>query len=762
MADKELKVKVRSDFKDYQKDLKEAEKNTSKFGSVIKKTTQLIKVGFAGVAGAVTGATLRFASFEKDFTAVVNLLNKDSFGDLPLEQGVENLKQEIIGLRAETGESFATLNKAYFDYISATGDAIGATEAVRVATDLASAGVTSAAVAIDGITTSMNAYSKELTSAEETSALLFAAQVQGKTTIEELSSSIGKAAPIASALGVSYKELLSATSALTLQGISTREAMTGLKAAFSNVVKPTADAALEAERLGIRFDQTGLKADGLQVFLQKIIKASDGNKESLTRLFGSVEAVNSVFALTSEGGAKFNSILETLNDTQEVNATFTNATAKANETLSKTLDKLTGRFDSLLVNIGNKLKPFIQQFSDGVEILSMKFSKQEDILQGTAGAFTKTRLAIIDNIEAQDELKAKLEEANVFTKLYYQNRLDNLKEEEIALREKAAVLEQTLAQEQAVKDADLEQDQERKEIQNELKLENDLLKQEAEQEHKTALQLIEEGHEVAISELQSQYDNIRNSKDKNKKKDELKRLQEHIAQQQGITVEDLAFKTKILDEFQKQKEAKQVAARTRFIKQEKEFGTTVATIDKFLNDERVKSSASASSQLIALQNSKNKELKQIGKVAALVDISINTARGAIAAYQSLAPIPFVGPALGAVAAAALTAFGLEQARQVKAAKNGTIVTSGINGNTDTEPYMLAKGEMVVPAELTPTAIQTFENLAKIKESGASNIVNNNDFEDNIDQQPIQVEIEFKGDAAQLLQAKINENSQLNI
>ena len=389
MADKNLKVKVKADFDEYTKGLKKAGNETTSFKDKLASVGKKAAAAFLIVGTALIAAAKRFADFEKDFTSVVTLLDKDSFKNTTLEQGVKNLEQGVLDLRRTTGESFADINKALFDYISATGDADGALQALKAATDLAAAGNTNISVAIDGVTTSMNAYGDAVGDAENISSLLFTAQKAGKTTIEELSSSLGKVVPTAAALGISFEEILASTSALTLKGIKTTEAMTGLKASFANIVKPTADATAEADRLGIQFDQSALQADGLQGFLQKVIVASDGNKESLTKLFGSIEAVNTVFALTSNSGAKFTEILGKLNDKQQVTATYNDAVTTATETTDKAINRIIGTFDILVVKLGQYVAPVITAFANllenGVNIITDWRNK----LSSAEGAFKK-------------------------------------------------------------------------------------------------------------------------------------------------------------------------------------------------------------------------------------------------------------------------------------------------------------------------------------------------------------------------------------
>jgi hypothetical protein len=67
-----------------------------------------------------------------------------------------------------------------------------------------------------------------------------------------------------------------------------------------------------------------------------------------------------------------------------------------------------------------------------------------------------------------------------------------------------------------------------------------------------------------------------------------------------------------------------------------------------------------------LQQSENEKAWRIGKAANIAKTAIDTYTAAIAAYKSMAGIPYVGPALGAAAAVAVTAMGLQAIRNIKA------------------------------------------------------------------------------------------------
>lgn len=136
-------------------------------------------------------------------------------------------------------------------------------------------------------------------------------------------------------------------------------------------------------------------------------------------------------------------------------------------------------------------------------------------------------------------------------------------------------------------------------------------------------------------------------------------------------------------------------ARNQELIDRKKYGVAIALINQAITSEEVKGVADASKDLVALQQSKNQTLKEIGKAAAVADITISTAQAAMRIYTGFATIPIVGPALGVAGAAAAVAFGAERISQVTSAADGGLITGGVEGK-DSVPAMLMPGELVVP------------------------------------------------------------------
>lgn len=151
----------------------------------------------------------------------------------------------------------------------------------------------------------------------------------------------------------------------------------------------------------------------------------------------------------------------------------------------------------------------------------------------------------------------------------------------------------------------------------------------------------------------------------------------------------------VLDAEAKRKIEREIEVNNKRLQDQQRFGVAYSKINAFIQSEEVQGAMNAANQLVALTQSKNNTMKSIGKAAALAQNVISTAQGATSAYASLAPIPFVGPALGIAAAGALIAFGAERASNILAANTGGIVTGGVPG-IDSVPALLTPGELVVP------------------------------------------------------------------
>lgn len=266
-----------------------------------------------GALGAVGAGVASFAALNRASEAAAQ------FGTAIAEVStlIEGTPAQMAKLREESkrlsstyGGSATRNAKAFYQAISAGASSVEEASAIiDQANKLAVGGVTDVFTATDGLTSVMNAYSESGITAAEISDSMFVAMKAGKTTIGELSSSLGRIAPFASAAGVTFDELTASIAAVTSKGINTKEAVTGIRQALVSISKPSAQAVELAGQLGLEFDSTALSTKGLQGFMQSLADATDGSVEKLTVLLGSADAANAVLALLAGNGAKFNEVL---------------------------------------------------------------------------------------------------------------------------------------------------------------------------------------------------------------------------------------------------------------------------------------------------------------------------------------------------------------------------------------------------------------------------------------------------------------------
>jgi len=285
--------------------------------------------------------------FESSFTNVLTLLDKaekEEFG-VKLEKG-------SIDLIANYGLEIEDTNKALFDSISAGIDAGDSINFLNKAARLAIAGNAELTDVVDGATNIMNAYGDQIKNTDDVFNAFFAAQVEGKTTVGELASNIGKLAPIASSVDFGMNELLGTTALLTKQIGSTEEATTVLRQVMASVIKPTAESEEVFKQLGISTGAAAIKEEGFLNIFKQVTDAAQDNEDVLAELIPNIRALTGASALGTEQFDELEQIIGELNNTQLSSIKVSDAFEEQMRTSEKQAELLEGRWKRLLVTIG--------------------------------------------------------------------------------------------------------------------------------------------------------------------------------------------------------------------------------------------------------------------------------------------------------------------------------------------------------------------------------------------------------------------------
>lgn len=354
MANEKIKYQIVVDGKAASAEMDQFSSNAissgSKMGDAWKKAAPAIIGAVAAITGAVA-ATKKvldiYGDFEEQMTNVSTLVDTSQ-----VDMG--KLKDQILQLSPALGS--ATKNtEALYQAISAGVDPNNAVAFIGESAKAAKAGLTDTLTAVEGATTVLNAFGMSSDHVTKVFDQMFVAVKDGKTTFGELSSAIGKVAPIAKSAGVSTEELFGSIATLTKQGIKTKEAVTALKAAFTNIIKPGSEASKMAEKMGIDFSASALKSKGFAAFLDDVKVKTGGDLEVLGKLFGSVEALNSILALTSVQGGK--DFVQTLENMKSSAGETDTAFEKQSKTYKASMESLKASLEKVGISVGSKIAP---------------------------------------------------------------------------------------------------------------------------------------------------------------------------------------------------------------------------------------------------------------------------------------------------------------------------------------------------------------------------------------------------------------------
>lgn len=326
-------------------------------GEGVLKTDAALAVFAATLAGTAVKAA---GDFGTSFNEISTLTNA-SAGDL------EKFRQQILDYAKTSGASLDEITKAVYaamsagvDYSKAL-DVVKQTEALAIATrnDL---GVTTTLVA--GV---MNAYGASASDASKYTDALMVAVQGGQLRLSDLNTTLARVTNTAAAAGIPFGDLMAAIAALTAKGMPAEQAVSGLKEAIANVIKPSADAQKTAEALGIQFDSNALKSMGLAGFLDMLKTATGGNVDQMAKFFGSVEALNAVMAICNDTSGGFKKQLD-------AQAAAAGATAAAHQKMADDFKVINNQIvNNLRITLIDLGVPLLKQYGDAAKGLEAVF-----------------------------------------------------------------------------------------------------------------------------------------------------------------------------------------------------------------------------------------------------------------------------------------------------------------------------------------------------------------------------------------------------
>ena len=287
---------------------------------------------------------------------------------------IEDLKGQITDLSGTMGIAAGDLAEATYQAISAGQDTGDAVAFAGQAAKLAAAGFTSSSSAVDILTTALNAYGLGADKATHVSDVLLTTQNLGKTSVDELSASMGRVIPLAAAYKVNVENLSSGLAIMTANGIATAEATTYTKSMLNELgdTGSTVGKILQKET-GQGFAELMDSGQSLGDVLQVLYDSVGGDATKFAALWSSVEAGTGALSLANSGAEKFNDVLGQMVDssgaTETAYTTMTDTMAHRMESLKTNAANLgIALFDSVSGKLGAAVSlasGYLQTLTDG-------------------------------------------------------------------------------------------------------------------------------------------------------------------------------------------------------------------------------------------------------------------------------------------------------------------------------------------------------------------------------------------------------------
>jgi len=285
----------------------------------------------------VAGAALDEAKAFDDARAAASTLVNDTDALIVALEGA----QSRLGNQVSTTELLA----ASYDILSSGfTDAADAATIAEASARGAMAGFSDVATTSDALTTIINSYGQlgmTAADAEKIVDQLVKTQDLGKITLGQYADQIGRAASIAATAGVTFEEFSAGVATATAKGVPAESAVSGMRQAIVNLLKPTAEGTKLLAQFGIENSTAALRSEGL-IGVLEVLRDQGATTDQLSKIFSDVDALATVATLAGENLGSFQTNLEGITEatgTTDKNMQALTQTVTGQETAIRNLTK---------------------------------------------------------------------------------------------------------------------------------------------------------------------------------------------------------------------------------------------------------------------------------------------------------------------------------------------------------------------------------------------------------------------------------------
>lgn len=314
---------------------------------------------------AVGGVAVKMSSdFESAFGRMVGLAGVTA-------DEVDGLKKSVLDLAGKTGQAPQDLADGLYFLRSSGLSASDAMDALKVSAMASTAGLGSTAVIADAVSSAMNAYAKSGLSAAEATDILTGTARAGKAEPAELAGALGRVLPIASELGITFKDVGGAIAALSLSGNDASTSATLLSNIMSKMLKPSQQGAEALAGVGMSAEsiRSSIADKGLLATLEDL-KARLGDA-GFVKFLEDAQAVQGALALTGQNAEQVHATFDTVANSAGLTSEAFGAMA---ETSGFKMKQAWAEVQVALIQAGDVIMPIVSGVAGAFGHLATIFS----------------------------------------------------------------------------------------------------------------------------------------------------------------------------------------------------------------------------------------------------------------------------------------------------------------------------------------------------------------------------------------------------
>lgn len=345
----------------------------------------LTKAITAPVAAGTTATILEFRGLDAKIRETITLFGE---GGERARRSWDELIEGTRGLSREVGILEGGISDGLYQAISAGVPRPHVFDFLETASKTAIGGALDTLLAVDGLTTAVNAFESQALTADRAADIMFRGVARGKTTFAELSSDMARAAPLAEAAGISFEQFIAAIVTMTLAGTKTSEAFALMKAGLTGILRPSEDMSRIWEQAGFQSGEAAIAALGYAGAMDAVVQATDGQAGALIGLLGGAEAANAALQVGGDNLERYNSVLiDVTNSTGAMESAFETMQGSASRTFGQLFAGF-GRIGSRLGKISfDVVEPLVRFATDATNAFERFISSIPDGLLQVGKAF---------------------------------------------------------------------------------------------------------------------------------------------------------------------------------------------------------------------------------------------------------------------------------------------------------------------------------------------------------------------------------------